>query len=82
MMWLNMWQTQGGDAAAHAAAGSDLRGISIYTAANIPELHVLATTIVDYAGHRIVAQAIVPGMLDIHTLHTHTHTHTNTQTYT
>lgn len=58
-----VFKDQGGDAAAHAAAGADLRGIQAYLAAGSPELCVLATCVVDYAGHRVVAQAIVPGIL-------------------
>ena len=58
-----VFKNQGGDSAAHAAAGADLHGIMGYLTSGIPELCVLATTVVDYAGHRLVAQAIVPGEL-------------------
>ena len=53
---------KGGDAAAHAAAAGDLRGTGQFLEANVG-LSVLATCIIDYAGHRMVAQAIVPGIL-------------------
>ena len=52
---------QGGDAASHAAAGADLRGIAAYLVSSVPELCVLASAIIDFAGRRMVAQAIVPG---------------------
>ncbi|XP_070839589.1 clustered mitochondria protein homolog [Chaetodon trifascialis] len=54
----------GGNAAAHAAAGCDLRGAQAYTSVDIEGLHTLGTTVVDYRGIRVIAQTIVPGILE------------------
>ncbi|CAL8265646.1 unnamed protein product [Merluccius merluccius] len=54
----------GGDAAAHAAAICDLRGMQAYASIDIEGLHTLGTALVDYHGHRVIAQAIVPGLLE------------------
>jgi protein TIF31 len=48
---------------ARAAAGNDLRGVRAYNSLGMPELYTLATVVVDYLGHRVVAQSIVPGIL-------------------
>ncbi|CAL8280497.1 unnamed protein product [Arctogadus glacialis] len=56
----------GGDAAAHAAPVCDLRGVQAYASIDIPGLHTLGTALVDYHGHRVTAQAIVPGLLEQH----------------
>lgn len=57
------FKTQGGHAAAHAAAAADLHGIAALMQTGLGKLSVLGTVIIDYAGHRIVAQAIVPGIV-------------------
>ncbi|KAJ3589840.1 hypothetical protein NHX12_010681 [Muraenolepis orangiensis] len=54
----------GGNAAAHAAAICELRGVQAYAALDVEGLFTLGTVLVDYHGHRVVAQAIVPGILD------------------
>jgi protein TIF31 len=53
----------GGEQAARAAAANDLRGVRAYDSVGSSELHTLATVLVDYLGHRVVAQSIVPGIL-------------------
>ncbi|XP_042355264.1 clustered mitochondria protein homolog [Plectropomus leopardus] len=54
----------GGNAAAHAAAICDLRGAQAYTSVDIEGLHTLGTAVVDYRGIRVIAQTIVPGILE------------------
>lgn len=53
----------GGDRTAAAVAKRDLEGVRILNRLDIPGLHTLATVVIDYLGHRIVAQSIVPGIL-------------------
>eukprot|EP00794_Sanderia_malayensis_P014402 gene14402-15902_t len=53
----------GGDAAAYSAAGSDLRGVKAFNRLDIEGLYTLGTVIVDYRGYRVIAQSIIPGIL-------------------
>ncbi|TNN66420.1 Clustered mitochondria [Liparis tanakae] len=54
----------GGHTAAHAAATCDLRGAQAYASVDVEGLHTLGTAVVDYRGIRIIAQTIVPGILE------------------
>ncbi|KAK1883191.1 Clustered mitochondria protein like [Dissostichus eleginoides] len=54
----------GGNTAAHAAAVCDLRGAQAYASVDIEGLHTLGTAVVDYRGIRVIAQSIVPGILE------------------
>ncbi|XP_029957381.1 clustered mitochondria protein homolog [Salarias fasciatus] len=54
----------GGNTAAHAAARCDLRGAQAYAAVDPDGLHTLGTAVVDYRGVRVIAQTIVPGILE------------------
>ncbi|XP_078122335.1 clustered mitochondria protein homolog [Sander vitreus] len=54
----------GGNTAAHAAAMCDLRGAQAYASVDIEGLHTLGTAVVDYRGIRVIAQTIVPGILE------------------
>ncbi|KAM4726274.1 clustered mitochondria protein homolog [Anableps anableps] len=54
----------GGDAAAHAAAMCDLRGVQAYASVDTEGLHTLGTAVMDYRGVRVIAQTIVPGLLE------------------
>ncbi|XP_031494189.1 clustered mitochondria protein isoform X2 [Nymphaea colorata] len=49
--------------ATYASANNDLRGTKAYQEADISGLHNLAMAIIDYRGHRVVAQSIIPGIL-------------------
>lgn len=51
------------DDAAHASANHDLQGVLAYDLADVDGLHTLATCIVDFIGVRMVAQSIIPGIL-------------------
>ncbi|KAM4620387.1 clustered mitochondria protein homolog [Polymixia lowei] len=54
----------GGNAAAHAAAVCDLRGVQAYASVDTEGLHTLGTAVVDYRSYRVIAQTIVPGILE------------------
>ncbi|KAG5222979.1 clustered mitochondria protein [Salix suchowensis] len=49
--------------ATYASANNDLKGTKSYQEADIPGLYNLAMTIIDYRGHRVVAQSVLPGIL-------------------
>lgn len=49
--------------ATYASANNDLKGTKAYNTADITGLYTLAMAIVDYRGHRVVAQSIIPGIL-------------------
>ncbi|XP_022692197.1 clustered mitochondria protein homolog isoform X1 [Varroa jacobsoni] len=54
----------GGDAAAHVALANDLKGVQAYFDADVDGLHTLGTVVVDYRGYRVMAQSIIPGILE------------------
>ncbi|GLU15529.1 hypothetical protein SLE2022_320090 [Rubroshorea leprosula] len=45
--------------ATYASANNDLKGTKAYQEADLPGLHNLAMSIIDYRGHRVVAQVLV-----------------------
>ncbi len=51
-----------GDAVAYAVANHDLMGCTAYSEIELPKLHVLAHTIVNYRGHRLTCQSIIAGI--------------------
>lgn len=59
----NNYEKTGGDEAAMAAANQDLNTLNILSRLNLPNVHHLMTTIVDFGGKRILAQTPVPGLL-------------------
>ena len=42
----------------------DLQGLQILQGTNIPDLFHLATCLVNYSGHRVICQSIIPGILN------------------
>mmetsp|Transcript_922 Transcript_922/g.1478 ORF Transcript_922/g.1478 Transcript_922/m.1478 type:complete len:1243 (+) Transcript_922:286-4014(+) len=52
-----------GDQATYASSNQDLIGVQMYSATETPGLYTLATAVIDYRGFRIVAQSIIPGIL-------------------
>jgi len=52
----------GVDKISHQMANQDLHGVRAYTELDMDELHTLATVLVDYRGHRVIAQSIIPGI--------------------
>ncbi|XP_074637547.1 clustered mitochondria protein homolog [Acropora palmata] len=57
------FQELGGDEAAYSAAGGDLQGVTAYNRLDTQGLYTLSTVIVDYMGYRVIAQSIIPGIL-------------------
>ena len=57
------YQKYGGDEAAYVAASLDLKGVELYNKLDVEGLYTLGTTVVDYRGYRIIAQSIIPGIL-------------------
>ncbi|KAJ4753110.1 hypothetical protein LUZ62_087515 [Rhynchospora pubera] len=49
--------------ATYDSANNDLRGTKAYQEADVPGLYNLAMAIIDYRGFRVVAQSIIPGIL-------------------
>ncbi|KAI6646601.1 Clustered mitochondria protein-like protein isoform X3 [Oopsacas minuta] len=58
-----LYKNVGGDRAAYITAAKDIHGIAAIEELDVEGLHTLATALVDYRGHRVVAQSIVPGIL-------------------
>jgi protein TIF31 len=47
-----------------SAANCDFRNLNILHQLNIPNLNLLNTALVDYKGFRVIAQSIIPGILN------------------
>eukprot|EP00252_Welwitschia_mirabilis_P007752 TRINITY_DN19429_c0_g1_i1.p1 TRINITY_DN19429_c0_g1~~TRINITY_DN19429_c0_g1_i1.p1 ORF type:complete len:1424 (-),score=348.01 TRINITY_DN19429_c0_g1_i1:430-4701(-) len=56
-------QVSDNEQATYASANNDLKGTKAYNNADVQGLYTLAMAIVDYRGHRVVAQSIIPGIL-------------------
>ncbi|GAB2289060.1 hypothetical protein Dimus_023362 [Dionaea muscipula] len=52
-----------GEQATYASANNDLKGTKAFQEADVPGLYNLAMAIIDYRGHRVVAQSVLPGIL-------------------
>ena len=59
----DMYKDCGGDRTAHKAASRDLQGVTTLNGLDIEGLHTLLTAVVDLGGQRLVAQSIIPGIL-------------------
>jgi len=57
---IDAYKIYGGDKFAMKAAGHELQGLMAYMDTDTPGLHVPLSTIVDYAGYRVVASARLP----------------------
>lgn len=49
--------------ATYASANNDLKGTKAYQEVDVSGLYNLAMAIIDYRGHRVVAQSVLPGIL-------------------
>lgn len=49
--------------AAYSSANRDLQGVKAFNDADVTGLHTLATAVVDYLGVRVIAQSVIPGIL-------------------
>ncbi|XP_061337567.1 clustered mitochondria protein-like [Gastrolobium bilobum] len=47
----------------YASANNELKGTKAYQEVDVPGLYNLAMAIIDYRGHRVVAQSVLPGIL-------------------
>jgi len=56
------FESKGGNHAARAAANQDLKAIKFWNTIDARGIYTLLTTIVDYAGRRVVCQTPVPGL--------------------
>ncbi|KAJ0400195.1 hypothetical protein ATCC90586_009331 [Pythium insidiosum] len=52
-----------GEEAAYSSANRDLLGVKAFNEADVTGLHTLATAVVDYLGVRVIAQSVIPGIL-------------------
>eukprot|EP00742_Colponemidia_sp_Colp-10_P008460 GILJ01009165.1.p1 GENE.GILJ01009165.1~~GILJ01009165.1.p1 ORF type:complete len:1352 (+),score=315.80 GILJ01009165.1:74-4057(+) len=59
----DVYKEAGGDTASQAFANHDLRGVKQMYLLDIDGLHTLGTILIDFHGYRIVAQSIIPGIL-------------------
>eukprot|EP01133_Synstelium_polycarpum_P013448 gene13448-15850_t len=53
----------GGDRAARSASNNDLKGVKLFNLVDIEGISTICTAIVDFRGHRVIAQSLVPGIL-------------------
>ncbi|XP_020207812.1 clustered mitochondria protein isoform X2 [Cajanus cajan] len=51
------------DVATYASVNNDLNGTKAYQEADVPGLYNLVVAIIDYRGHRVLAQSVLPGIL-------------------
>ncbi|KAG2377485.1 hypothetical protein C9374_009396 [Naegleria lovaniensis] len=51
------------DKFAYQNANNDLKGVMAFNEADVRGIHTLASAIIDYRGYRVVAQSIIPGIL-------------------
>lgn len=58
-----VFEMYGGEAAAHVAVSKDINGIGAVAHLDLEGICILGTALIDYKGHRLVAQTIVPGIL-------------------
>jgi hypothetical protein len=52
----------------YAQANHDITGLHLIANMDVPELHHLATCLVNYKGRRVICQSIIPGILNNHEL--------------
>lgn len=58
-----IYQHLGGDEAAHALSGNEMKSLNILSNGYVPGLFTLETVIIDYLGRRVMAQGLLPGIL-------------------
>lgn len=59
----NQYADADGDMTAYKMASHDIKGIRAVQNVDAHGIHILATCLVDYCGQRVVAQALIPGIL-------------------
>lgn len=58
----DLYEKFGGDKVSYVHANHDLHGVYAYSELELSELYTLATALIDYRGHRVLAQSIIPGI--------------------
>jgi len=58
----NVYKDKGGDAVSASIANHDISGIAQFLQVDVEKLFCLATISVNYRGHRLIAQSIIPGI--------------------
>jgi len=58
----DLYTEAGGDRVSYAQAMNDLKGVQQIALLDLNDLYTLATVIIDYRGHRVIAQSIIPGI--------------------
>eukprot|EP00667_Euglena_gracilis_P000627 EG_transcript_628 len=66
-----IYKDLGGDKAAHTLAKQDLHGLQMVADLDVSDVCVIDTVVVDYKGRRVVAQSILPGILQGEQEHKH-----------
>ncbi|PKI82767.1 Intracellular distribution of mitochondria [Malassezia vespertilionis] len=59
---VHVYDSAGGDEAAHVAVSKDVQGVRMVSAADPQGISLLGTIVVDWLGERWVVQSIVPGL--------------------
>lgn len=54
--------TNTGDRVSYQMANQDMHGVKAYAQLDIDNLYTLSTVLIDYRGHRVIAQSIIPGI--------------------
>ena len=67
----DLYPAQWGDRVAHKQANADIHGAELLMNLHLPGLHSLATALIDYRGHRLIAQSIIPGIFHSDTASKH-----------
>jgi protein TIF31 len=57
------YKKYGGDEAAHRACAADINGVAYLNLKKVEGIHTVETAVIDIKGNRVVAQAVVPGLL-------------------
>ena len=58
-----LYEEEGGDLGPLKSTNNDLKGVIAYNLADINGLHTVMTALITYQGYRMVAQCIIPGIL-------------------
>jgi protein TIF31 len=67
--------------ATYASANNDLKGTKSYQEADVPGLYNLAMAIIDYRGHRVVAQVCIVDAILLCFSHSPSHSNSHTETH-
>ena len=60
----DLYASCGGDITAYKMTNNDIAGLRHLLSLNVKELHTVPTAVVDYKGWRMIAQGVIPGILN------------------